>query len=250
MSSYGQLAAWYASLTGDVPYREFADFYERVFTERGRRVRSVLDLACGTGAMTLLLAGRGYDVTGVDASPEMLAMAADKAAGQSIAPPLLLCQELSEMDLYGASDAAVCCLDGMNYLPPEELPEVFRRLRCFIEPGGLLIFDVNSPERLRSLDGGIFMDETDDMVCVWRADFDGDENALVYGMYMFSLVEGGLWRRSEEEHVEYAHEPGELLRLLERAGFLRAELRTDGPQSAEGRVFIVAENPGEFCERQ
>lgn len=244
MRSYGPLAEWYDALTGDVPYEQFADFYESLFAKSARRpISTVLDMACGTGTLTCILAERGYEMIAVDASYEMLAQLSEKAAEKQIAvPPLILCQELSELDLYGTVDAAVCSLDGMNYVPPEELCEIFRRLHLFIEPDGMMVFDINSPERLRSLDGGIFVDETDELLCLWRAEFDEDENCLVYGMDIFSQEDDGLWRRDEEEHIEYAHSPERLSQLLSEAGFVGVSVICDGPQSGEGRIFITAQN--------
>ena len=95
---------------------------------------------------------------------------------------------------------------------------MFRRLHLFIRPGGLLIFDIRTPDWLKSLDGQIFVDETDDVLCLWRADFDEQEQAIIYGMDLFSR-ENRLWRRSREEHVEYAHHPEHLTELLKAAGF-------------------------------
>lgn len=244
MSAYEALAQWYDELTGDVPYEEFADYFERIFREKGRRgIKTVLDMACGTGTLTCLLAERGYETIAVDSSEEMLEQLSEKAAGLSgVIQPLVICQELCELDLYGTVDAAVCSLDGMNYVPPEELPELFRRLRLFVEPDGLILFDLNTPERLKSLDGEIFVDEADDLLCLWRAEFDEDEGCLVYGMDIFSKERSGLWRRDGEEHIEFAHEPEKICALLERAGFHSMEILTDCPQSGEGRIFIIAQN--------
>lgn len=242
MISYGPLARWYDDLTGDVPYEKFDDFYCSIFDKSHVPVRMVLDLACGTGSMTMLLAERGYEMIGVDGSADMLSVAAEKAsADTNIIPPLFLCQDMAELDLYGTVDAAVSCLDSIDYLPPAQLPEVFHRLHLFIVPGGALIFDVHSPEHLRELDGQTFVDETDDVFCLWRAEFDEDENALIYGMDIFNR-EGELWSRDGEEHVEYAHSCELLTRLLEEAGFCEISIRTDGPLSDQGRIFITAVN--------
>lgn len=127
MSCYGSLAAWYDQLTGDVPYAEFADFYEAEFSRCGGEFRLLLDLCCGTGTLTCEMARRGYELIGADASVDMLMQAQNKAAGLP-QPPLFLCQQAEELDLYGTVDCAFCSLDGMNYLPPPSLPEVFRRL--------------------------------------------------------------------------------------------------------------------------
>ncbi len=243
MSAYGPLAQWYDVLTADVPYGEFALFFERVFREKGRReVKTVLDMACGTGTLTCMFAEHGYEMIAVDASGDMLSELREKAEGINGVKPLIICQPLDELDLYGTVDAAVCSLDGMNYIPREELPEIFRRLHLFVEPDGLLVFDLNTPERLRSLDGELFADEAEGVLCLWRAEFDEDAGCLFYGMDIFSQTESGLWQRDEEEHAEYAHEPEMLRRLIERAGFTDVEILTDGPQSAEGRIFITAQN--------
>ena len=238
MSCYGSLAAWYDQLTGDVPYAEFADFYEAEFRRGGGEFKLLLDLCCGTGTLTNVLSRRGYEMIAVDSSVEMLMEAQAKSAGMEM-PPLFLCQDAAALDLYGTVDAAVCSLDGMNYIPPEDLPEVFRRLRLFVRPGGLLIFDIRTPDFLRSLDGDVFVDEQEDLLCLWRADFEEELPAIIYGMDIFSR-QGRLWQRESEEHVEYAHEPAALQTLLEQAGFHDVCLRPDCPQGDMGRLFITA----------
>ena len=238
MSCYRFLAPWYDKLTGDVPYTRFADFYEAEFRRNGGEFKLLLDLCCGTGTLTDVLSRRGYEMIAVDSSMEMLMEAQSKSAGLET-PPLFLCQDAAALDLYGTVDAAVCSLDGMNYIPPEDLPEVFRRLWLFVRPGGLLIFDIRTPEFLRSLDGDVFVDEQEDVLCLWRADFEEDLPAIIYGMDIFSR-QGRLWQRESEEHVEYAHEPAALQALLEQAGFHDVCLRPDCPQGDMGRLFITA----------
>ncbi len=238
MNCYGPLAAWYDQLTGDVPYAAFADFYEAEFARVGGEFRLLLDLCCGTGTLTAEMARRGYELIGVDASPDMLMQAREKSISLSPAP-LWLCQDAGELDLYGTVDAAYCSLDGMNYLPPTTLPELFHRLRLFVRPGGLVIFDVKSPEWFRSLDGEIFVDEREDLLCLWRADLDEEKQAVVYGMDLFER-QGKLWRRSGEEHVEYIHEPEALRVLLADEGFFDIRLIADGPQHEAGRLFLSA----------
>ncbi len=242
MSCYGPLAAWYDQLTGDVPYERFAEHYEAEFARDGGEFRLLLDFCCGTGTLTAIMARRGYEMIAADASVDMLMQARDKAAGLPV-PPLFLLQDAAELDLYGTVDAAYCSLDGLNYLRPESLPEVFRRLHLFIRPGGLLIFDVRTPEWLESLDGQVFVDESEDLLCLWRADYDAGEKALVYGMDLFSR-EKKLWRRSREEHIEYAHRPETLAELLSGAGF--EEIRMDGAVLGEdaGRLFICCKRKG------
>ena len=243
MNCYGPLAAWYDALTGDVPYGSFADFYEAEFARDGGEFRLLLDLCCGTGTLTAELTRRGYEMIAADRSEEMLMEAREKCAALSPAP-LFLCQSAQELDLYGTVDAALCSLDGSNYLPGEDLGTVFGRLRLFIRPGGLLIFDIKSPESLRELDGSVFVDEDEDLLCLWRADYDREEDCLVYGMDLFER-EGDLWRRSGEEHVEYAHEPALLRRELEKNGFEELRFDKHGPQGELGRIFLIAKRSEE-----
>ena len=152
MSSYQQLAGAYDELTWDVGYEKRADFLEKLFRRSRIPVHTVLDLACGTGSMTWLLAGRGYELIAVDGSEEMLAAAREKSAPAEV-PPLFLHQSMPRLDLYGTVDAAICCLDSLNYLTnPRDVQRTFQRLHLFISPGGLLAFDVRLPERLAALE--------------------------------------------------------------------------------------------------
>ena len=243
MSAYIGLAGQYDAFTGDVPYGEFADFYESIFAARGKYPRVLLDLACGTGTLAAIMAARGYELIAVDASANMLSEVFDKFAQSETVPPVLLCQDMRQLDLYGTVDAVYSSLDSFNYLPAKDLPEVFRRLALFTEPGGIVIFDVNTPERMRSLDGQIFVDEDEGALCLWRAEFDEQEQRLCYAMDIFTQM-GKLWRREQEEHIEYAHSEQLLLEMLAEAGFYNIEIDKNGPQSEFGRIFIIAENSG------
>ena len=177
-----------------------------------------------------------------DASADMLMQARKKAEGLAV-PPLFLCQSAEELDLYGTVDAAICCLDSINYLTrPRDVQRTLRRLHLFVAPDGLFIFDINSPQRFRSLDGQVFVDETDEVLCLWRAEFDQMENALVYGMDLFVYSGDGMWTREAEEHVEYAHEVEWLTAVLAEAGFVNIRVDEHGPQCDQGRIFITAEN--------
>ena len=245
MSAYGALAAWYDDLTGDVPYGAYADFYQRTLAaEQEGETCLLLDLCCGTGTLTCRMAERGFELIAADASPDMLLRAREKAAAlpADAVQPLFICQRAAELDLYGTVDAAYSSLDSLSYVPPAELPEVFRRLHLFIRPGGLLLFDVRTPEFLRGMDGQVCVDETADVLCLWRGRFDGERNALDYGMDLFER-RGEVWRREREEHTEYAHAPEALLALLSAAGFSGARVRADAP-AEDGRVFITAKREG------
>lgn len=138
MSSYDFLAGCYDELTTDVGYPAWADYLEAHFRRKGLPGRTVLDLACGTGSLTWELAARGYEMIGVDRSPEMLAEAAAKSREDVETPPIFLCQSMDKLDLYGTIDACVCCLDSVNYVTdPRQLKKAFARVWLFLMPGGL-----------------------------------------------------------------------------------------------------------------
>ena len=148
MNSYDFLAGCYDELTYDVDYSAWADYVEKQF-RRPLPGKTVLDLACGTGSLTRELAERGYEMIGVDQSPEMLAAAVEKNENVGGIPPMFLCQSMEKLDLYGTIDACVCCLDSVNYVTsPQKLQKAFQRVHLFLMPGGLFLFDVNTPEKL------------------------------------------------------------------------------------------------------
>ena len=245
MAQYSSLAPFYDSLTTDVDYNSWADFYMNIFEREKLSVRTVLDLACGTGTLSCILARRGFEVIGVDASADMLSEAFSKAAacGAEIAP-MFINQTMEGLDLYGTVDAAVCCLDGINYLTGmDSVLAAFRRVLLFLEPGGIFVFDVNTPFKLEGLDGQAFVDERDDVYCVWRAEFDREKHACCYGMDIFTRC-GKLWRRDFEEHIEYSYSARELEAALTSVGFedvhVYAERRLESPREDEQRIFITA----------
>ena len=232
MSAYGSLAPFYDRLTEDVDYQQMAAHYEGCITQNGRQPQIVLDLACGTGRLTRILAGRGYQMIGVDASVEMLAEAAGE--GGDI---LYLQQSLTELDLYGTVDAALCTLDGLNYLPAEDLEQALRRIFLFLNPGGVFAFDLNTPEKLKGLDGGIFCDEREDLLCLWRCNFDEEEGTCHYDVDIFTL-HGKLWARQSETHLQYAYTWEEIREKLKQTGFHEITI-TGGPD----RMFVAAVRP-------
>ena len=243
MEAYKALAESYDRLTNDVDYEATVDFYMQILEREGVKPRTVVDLACGTGSVTAILAKKGYRVTGVDMSEEMLTMAFDKT--QYIEPmPVFSCQFLQELRLPRAVDMAVCALDSLDYiLDPGDCKEAIRRTYKALNPGGIFIFDVNTPEKLRAMDDQVFLDEDDDVYCVWRGEFDQQTNICSYGMDLFQR-EGTLWRRSFEEHQEYAYSREQLTGFLKDAGFTHIEVYADrefvAPREGEQRIYFKA----------
>ena len=202
-----------------------------------------MDLACGTGSVALLLAEKGLRVTGVDMSPDMLCMASQKADGMKNRP-VFACQLLQELCLPRGVDLAVCALDSMDYITdPADCREAIRRVFKALNPGGCFIFDVNTPEKLRAMDGQMFLDEDDDVYCVWRGEFEEKTNICTYWMDLFQRS-GNAWHRSYEEHREYAYSAQQLTGYLKGAGFTAIEVfgdrRLDAPAPGEQRIYLKA----------
>ena len=218
MNAYHQLAASYDRLTNDVDYEKIVDFYHAILDREKIRPRTAVDLACGTGSVALLLAREGLSVVGVDLSEEMLTVAFQKAQEAGVFVQYT-CQGLQDMKLPRGVDMAVCALDGLDYiLNPDDCKKAIGRVYKALNPGGIFIFDVNTPEKLRAMDGQVFLDEDDDVYCVWRGEFDEETNICSYGMDLFQRT-GNTWERSFEEHREYAYTQQQLTAYLKEAGF-------------------------------
>ena len=243
MDAYRELAKSYDRLTNDVDYRATVQFYMQILEREGLKPRSCVDLACGTGSVTAILAEQGLDVIGVDMSEEMLTVAMDKVMDLEN-PPRFICQKLQQLRLPRAVDLAVCALDSLDYVTdPKDCEEAIRRVYKVLNPGGIFIFDVNTPEKLRAMDGQVFLDEDDDVYCVWRGEFDEQTNICSYGMDLFQR-EGDAWYRSFEEHREYAYSREQLTQYLKAAGFTHIEVYADrlfeAPREGEQRIYIKA----------
>ena len=243
MDAYHALAVSYDRLTNDVNYRQTLAFYKEILDREGCSPRTAVDLACGTGSITVLLAQEGLRVIGVDLSPEMLCVAQQKAQKLET-PPLFVCQDLSRLRLPRGVDLAVCALDSLDYITePEACAEAIRRVYQALNPGGIFIFDVNTPEKLRAMDGQVFLDEDDDVYCVWRGCFDEQENVCSFGMDLFQRS-GDVWHRTFEEHREYAYTEEQLRTYLKAAGFNSIRVYGDrlfeSPRPGEQRIYFSA----------
>ena len=243
MDAYKALAGCYDRLTNDVDYRAVVDFYFEILRKEQVRPRTAVDLACGTGSVAVLLAKRGIHVTGVDLSEDMLTVAWDKASGMGN-PPLFVCQSLQRLRLPRGVDLAVCALDSLDYITePADCAEAIRRVYKCLNPGGIFIFDVNTPQKLRAMDGQVFLDEDEDVYCVWRGEFDEKTNICSYGMDLFRR-EGNVWQRSFEEHREYAYSEQQLRQFLRDAGFTGIRVYADRSFAQPGpgaqRIYFSA----------
>ncbi|MBR0311084.1 MAG: class I SAM-dependent methyltransferase [Oscillospiraceae bacterium] len=244
MASYEFLAASYDELMRDADYARRADFVEKLFRRASKRdVHTVLDLACGTGTMTCLLTERGYELISVDGSEDMLMEAREKAQGIDGVEPLFLHQSMPRLDLNDTVDAAICCMDSLNYLTnPKDVRRTFERLRLFVSPDGAVVFDVHARGKLEAMDAQVYLDEGEDVYCVWRTEF--RREMLDYCVDLFTLRPDGAWERETEYHRQRYYSVEDLTRWLREAGF--TDIRTYGdcrlrrPNESDGRIYFSA----------
>jgi SAM-dependent methyltransferase len=246
MDSYRGFAAVYdLFMEKDIPYHIWAGFIDKILRDVlpvTNRKPVVLDLACGTGNITLRLARRGYDMIGVDASEDMLTQAQAKAFIQR-QRVLWLAQDIRALDLYGTVDAALCTCDGLNYiLEPDELREVFGRVRLFLNPGGVFIFDVNTEYKYKEILGSkSFGDEAGGAKYIWNNTYDPVTQINEYRLRFY--IKGDNPATFDEVHRQRAYNLGSLTHWLMDAGFHSIQIRdgySDAPPRADGKraVFI------------
>ena len=204
----------------DADYKSFAEFYKKAFERFGISPELVLDLACGTGSTTVELAKAGYDMIGIDLSFDMLDVARKKAedAGCDV---LFLNQDMTEFELYGTVDAVVSSLDGINYLTEDgKLLKVLRLCRNYLNPGGIMIFDINSEYKLKEILGNnVFVCDEDDIYYVWQNEYSDEERICGFCLDFFVKGKNGAYERFSEYQEERAYSAGEIEKAAEEAGF-------------------------------
>lgn len=214
---YNDFAEVYDRLQ-DADYERFVDFYEQIFDKLGLKPELVLDMACGTGNITIPMAKRGYDMIGLDMSVEMLNIARDKAyeEGSDI---LFLCQNMCEMELFGTVDAIVCALDGVNYITDyEDLKHLFKLVQNYLNPGGTFIFDINSVHKLKNILGNnTFVNDEQGIFYVWQSEFSEETQICDFGLTFFEEQEDGSYERFDEFQQERAYTVDEICRAVKAA---------------------------------
>ena len=243
---YNEFAYLYDKLINDVDYKGWADYYFKIFQRYGLSPKLGLDLGCGTGNMTVELAKRGIEMTGVDLSEDMLIVAREKSEGLDI---LYLNQNMSEFELYGTVDFVISSLDCINYITDKrELLRVFKLVNNYLDPGGLFIFDINTAYKLEKVIGNnTFVLEDESVFCTWQNEY--DKKRKISDFYLtFFCKDGNEYTRFDEQHSERAYEIEEIKTLIENAGMkllkVYDSLSFDNPRKNSERVFFVAQEQG------
>ncbi len=254
---YRAIARVYDKLNAEIDYAAWADFVEACF----RRFLPmpptlVLDLACGTGSMTLQLAARGYDMIGVDGSVDMLSEATLRAEGKNI---LFLHQDMRAFELYGTVGAVTCCLDSINYLTsPADLAKCFACVHNYLDPDGLFLFDMNTPYKFEHVYGNnayiledeLIWDEGDEteeraaVFCGWQNTYHPDTRICEFDLSLFEELPDGTYRRSDEHQEERCYTLDEIRSALTEANMellgVWSDFHFSAPTDSTERWYFAA----------
>lgn len=257
MEAYTSFAAVYDTFMDNVPYEEWGEYIHSMLCKYGVKNGIVLDLGCGTGTMTEILAGYGYDMIGVDNSEDMLELAMEKRmrSGHDI---LYLMQDMREFELYGTVRAAVSVCDSVNYVTePEELEQVFRLVNNYLDPDGIFLFDFNTDYKYREIVGDCTIaEDRGECSFIWDNYYYEDERINEYDLTLFirepvsELREQTpqLYRKYKETHYQRGYTLEEVRTLLENAGLVfEAAYDMDtkgGPSDTSERIFVIARESG------
>ena len=225
MGGYSFFSSVYDTLTENVNYAARADYIADLLADNGIKGGILLDLACGTGTLSVEMSKKGFEVIGVDASADMLSVAMNNAyeAERNI---LFLCQPMQQLDLYGTINAAICTLDSINHLTDEaDVQATFDKVSLFTEPGGIFIFDVNTPykfENIYSDNSYVLEDENEDggaIYCGWQNFYDRESRVCDFYLSVFEEGENGQYYRDDEHQRERCYTREEIENALASTGF-------------------------------
>lgn len=245
MSGYGVFSQYYDALTDNVDYPARARIFDALAQRYSAKKGLLLDLACGTGSLSVELAALGYDVIGVDGSADMLAVASGKA-GMAERMIMFLNQEMTELDLYGTVDVAVCALDSLNHLPDEAaLRETIRRVGLFLQPGGVFLFDLNTRYKHREiLQNNAFVYDREEFFCVWQNALDPVDDHVDIMLDFFRHKSGRQYTRFTEQFSEHIFSDTVIDRCLRESG-----LALCGRYAWDDTETLPDTAPGETTQR-
>jgi len=239
-TSYGNFAFLYDALTDDVEYEKRCDYLEKIFKKHLEyQPELIADLGCGTGTVCTILSDRGYDMIGIDSSEMMLGEAFRKKGERQI---LYLNQDMTSFELYGTVDVFLSMLDSLNYITSlEELEDIFALVKNYLNPGGIFVFDINTPYKYEQvLSDNTFTYDDKDIFYVWENSFDGEYCDFLIN---FFVKEGEKYTRFTEEHTQRCHTFKEMVDIIEKSGLqlegVYNDLTFDDPTQTSERIFFV-----------
>ena len=248
MEAYTDFALVYDTLMDNTPYKEWCERIKDILQKYGIENELVLDLGCGTGTLTELLAKEGYDMIGIDYSQEMLARAMEKREESGL-HILYLLQDMREFELYGTVKAIVSVCDSLNYLLDEEdVIETFRLVNNYLDPNGLFIFDFNTVYKYKEVIGDATIAENrEDCSFIWENYYHEEDEINEYEVTFF-IKEGELFRRFEETHYQRGYTSQQMKDFLTKAGLefvMMADSDTGKEVTPESeRIYMIARECG------
>ena len=250
MNAYTSFASVYDTFMDNIPYEEWAEYLISLLKEYDIKDGLVLDLGCGTGNMTEILASSGYDMIGVDNSEEMLDIAMEKRieSGNDI---LYLLQDMREFELYGTVKAVVSICDSINYITEEEdLEKVFRLVNNYLDPKGIFIFDFNTVYKYREILGNqTIAEDREDCSFIWENYYDEEDEINEYELSLFIKEnDSDLYRKYQETHYQKAYDLKTIQGLIEQSGLeyvtaYDAFTRNEPTKTSE-RIYVIARERG------
>ena len=247
---YTAFASVYDRLMADVDYQGWARFYHSLMERYGIRGGKVCECACGTGSITICLSRLGYQMTGVDLSPDMLFEASQKARKSGAMIPFVK-QDMRTLHLHRQMDAVLCTNDGLNYLKDAaELTDFFRAAWMAIHPGGGLFLDLSTPYKLENVLGDHFIgDENEDIAYLWQNRLNRQHGYVDLNLAIFVREKGETYTRIGESQRQYLHSAQRITELLEAVGFTHVcvfgDRKLHAPVPHELRWFVAARKPME-----
>jgi len=242
---YGDFASIYDRLMYDVEYSKWADYIEAIFKKYNKKPQTVVDLGCGTGSMCIELTKRGYEMIGIDLSVDMLSCARDKSEREHC-DILFLNQDIAKFELYGTVDAAISIMDSVNYLTlKSDLNSFFKLVYNYLNPEGLLIFDINTEYKLKNILGNnTYYEIDDDVSYIWCNNYDRKKKICQFDLTFF-VKENELYRRYDETHFERAYSVDEIKKSLNKSGLkllaICNELSFSPPVKNSERLFFICQ---------
>lgn len=219
---YSSLAKVYDALNFGCDYVALAEYLgNEIRNNEKSKTSLVLDLACGTGKLTLLLREQGYDMTGVDLSEDMLSVARSECFDKGISDVLWLCQDMREFELYGTVDACVCSLDSINYLTKiSDVKKCFSLVYNYLIPEGVFVFDINTPHRFKNVYGNNdYVLENDGSLCAWQNEYNEKTGKCNFYLTVFTENNDGTYDRSDEVQTEKCYSRRQIEKALIDTGF-------------------------------
>ena len=248
MEAYSGFAAVYDLFMDNIPYEEWTDYVRELFREEGIKDGILLDLGCGTGSVTELLARAGFDMIGIDNSEEMLEIAMEKRE-QSGLDILYLLQDMREFELYGTVRGVVSICDSMNYiLDDEDLLDVFKLVHNYLDNDGIFIFDMNTMYKYREiLSDNTFAEDREESSFIWENFYDEEEEINQYDLSLFVQEEDGRYRKYEETHLQRAYEQNTVEELIKESGLellhVYDAFTRELPAEDSQRIYYVCRRP-------